>query len=115
MRTIATALKHRLRERRRYYIRLEGGRCGRCGKAKVAPGIMVCVVCRAKDEARRQVNGRASDNARRRRLRRIRARLGYCTNCGEPSSPGYKLCDRCRAYNRVYRVYYQQVTKGEHD
>lgn len=107
VRTAPTALKHRRRERRRYWDRLAAGFCGRCGKVRVPVGVMVCPTCRARDEEHRLVHGRDRDNDRRRQVRKMRAGRGLCPNCAEPSSPGLKLCDRCREKGRTY---YHTVT-----
>lgn len=101
-RTEAYQRAHRRRERQRYYSRLADGLCGRCGKRKVPAGEMVCLECRAKDQARDQRMGRAKDNQRRRVRRANRVAQGYCGECGERREPGHKLCDRCRERHRSY-------------
>ena len=94
--------KNARREKKRYYDRLAKGFCGRCGKVKVEPGIMVCATCRTKDAARRVRDGREPHNEQRRRRRRTRARTGACSACGEPNGSEFLTCTTCRAKSQAY-------------
>ena len=79
--------------------RREAGLCTRCGKPKDDPDKAKCESCRAYDAALRKLNPPKDAIEKRTERRQKNREKGLCA-CGQPVTPGFATCEKCRLRSR---------------